>query len=845
MKLTDIDMGGLGAFLETPAAFQVSRFHVPAPWDYVYTNGAALLRVRHDGSGYLQLDPPGGSAVFRQAAGQTAPSVMVWLIPEDGPGAFSNFWLPTVPLVEPGAEPDEYRCIFAPESARYRLRHRDWVVETELRIAGEDPACAMTVALTNVAGSRRRCTLMPVVKPHLGPFALTPWDVLSNYQTAAFARLGDVSAVWVETRDPGGDPTRRLRVAVLSDFKPTHFEVSAEGFLGRGTWEAPEAVWRAGAARPCRRSRIPPYGIVTPANAVIGQPPLAAMSRTVTLAPGGRFQFSLVVGRLPDTPDGTLPPRSTLTRLARHLSGSAYRRELALAARHYARTRELRRIETPDPALDRYVNEWLPLQLDWVMRLDRGWPTGMRGTRDAAQDATAVVPLEPESARRRLAEVLSIQRTDGWFPRQYSTAGRHGQHDLRPYVDSGLWVWELLLEYLSYTRDFDFLSAELLWLDADRPENVLTHALRLLEYYVDPENLGEHGLCKIRGGDWNDSINRAGLQGRGESVMVSCQAVLALEQAAELIKLKRLELGPPQRAALSRKFRRSADALARNLLKHAMNASGYLNGVFTDAGQWVFSPVDPDGRARVNNPVNAWAVIAGVVRGTARDRVFAALATLKGPHGWRLFHPPIGHPPIDKLGRIGQGDLAPGIGENGTPYNHGSHGFLGRAAWTAGRGDLLYETLRYMFPYDQSAHPVAVARTAPYAVVNHWREAPGLEGTGGDTFLSGSISTAMRNVYRGLIGFRPGLEDLVIDPCIPAAWPQVAAEVPFLAGRYRIEIENPEGVEAGVVEVKLNGRAVGNRLDDRRLGRAVPAIPIDALPRAGRHRLYVRLGHRV
>jgi hypothetical protein len=43
-----------------------------------------------------------------------------------------------------------------------------------------------------------------------------------------------------------------------------------------------------------------------------------------------------------------------------------------------------------------------------------------------------------------------------------------------------------------------------------------------------------------------------------------------------------------------------------------------------------------------------------------------------------LFHPPIEGPPIGKLGRIGQGDLAPGLGENGTSYNHGSYGFIGR-----------------------------------------------------------------------------------------------------------------------------------------------------------------------
>ena len=48
--------------------------------------------------------------------------------------------------------------------------------------------------------------------------------------------------------------------------------------------------------------------------------------------------------------------------------------------------------------------------------------------------------------------------------------------------------------------------------------------------------------CKIREGDWNDSVNRAGLEGKGESVMVSCQAVLGLE--ASVRPRKKFQVDP-------------------------------------------------------------------------------------------------------------------------------------------------------------------------------------------------------------------------------------------------------------------------------------------------------------
>ena len=43
-------------------------------------------------------------------------------------------------------------------------------------------------------------------------------------------------------------------------------------------------------------------------------------------------------------------------------------------------------------------------------------------------------------------------------------------------------------------------------------------------------------------------------------------------------------------------------------------------------------------------------------------------------------------------------------------------------------------------------------------MVNHWKELIGLDGARGDTFLTGSIATALRNVHEGMVGFRPDLQ---------------------------------------------------------------------------------------
>lgn len=804
-----------------------------------------LLRINHRGGGFLQLDPPGGPLIFRSGDVQAAPDFVTWIVPEpsDRARAFTNFHQPTVPGEGPQVSPEGFACNFSPGEARWIVRREGLEVETRLFIPEKEKALVQTVSITNDGRESRRVTLVPVLRVHLAPFTLAPWDHPSMYQTTAFCDLAGTDCIWMETRDPGGDPSRRLRAVLLSDLGAERFEVSQAQFLGSGNWDAPGTIWNAGPLREAEAVRSIGYGAQTVENAAIGQAGVACLARTLPLLPGQTFTFSVAVAGLAPTVDGRLPPRDEVFRAKRFLDANFQEESRLRMRQRWGAWFAIRTIRTPDEAFNRYVNEWLPLQIDWVMKLDRGWASGMRGTRDAAQDTTGIIPLDQSLARRRLLEILGVQRSDGWFLRQYSVEGRAGRHDARDYVDAGCWVWEFLFHYLCYTRDWALLDERVGWLDRTDTATVLEHACRIFDYYLAPENLGEHGLCKIREGDWNDSVNRAGRNGRGESVMVSCQLVLALTEATELIGFLGLAAAAGRSADRAAGWKDAASRMKACLGQHAFNEEGYFNGVFNDAGEWIFSPRDPDGRRRVNGPVNAFAVIAGIVEGDDRRRVLEALHGLRGPFGWRLFHPPIGDPPIPCMGRIGAGDVAAGICENGTVYNHGSHGFLGRAACVAGKGDWFHEIMLHMLPYSQEAHPIHVQKTAPYAVVNHWKEAPGLEGHGGETFLSGSITTALRNVYDGMLGFRPELRSIVLDPVIPASWERLEATLPYWRGTIEILVRNPDGVESGVARISIDGQAIPPT-DSGLHQRAIGVLPMEAFREGAHHRIEATLGRR-
>jgi len=817
MKLSEVDLGRLGRFLDSKAAFEISEFFTPEPWDYIYTNRKILLRIRHNGTGYVQLDPPGGTVLYKMERFQSFPSFFAWISPQGGQ-PFANFFKPNFNIECPSGKPEKFKCTFSPGCAVYEVIEQGLDVETRITIAPDDPAVLANITVTN-RGPRRALTLTPVWRPHNTSSALEPWDVPENYQTCEYVNEKR-QVIWIETRNPGGVARLRRRAFIMTDLEADTAEVLMERFVGDGSFALPQGIIAGTLGIDASKK----YGYLSKGldHTAVAELPVAAFSKTVTLDEGESFTFSLVLAGLPEQADGAMPPYGEIERYEAYLGREALEKAAAEIVSGYESYRHLRDIDTPDEAFNRYVNEWVPLQLRWVTMLDRGWPTGLRGTRDAAQDFTGLVPLFNEESRRVLLDIFACQRSDGWFARQYSTDGPEGRHDLRSYVDAGCWVWEYLYDYIRFTGDTGIMQESVRWMDSADSSALLEHARALFSYYLEPENLGEHGLVKIRGGDWNDSVNAAGLEGRGESVMVSCQLVLALTQAAELWDF----LGKD-----GVMYREVAGRLRENIRLHALNSQGYLNGVFTDKGEWVFSPEDPDGAGRINSPVNSFGIIAGIFEKDELPAVILMLKMLKQDNGYALFLPGIGEPPIEKLGRLGQGDLLPGIGENGNPYNHGSHGFLGRAAAAAGQGNLLRDILKYMLPYDQDAHPVLVAKTAPYGIVNHWMSIDGQFGRGGSTFLSGSITTCLRNVYGGMMGFKPTLGGVRISPCLPASWRTASYRHNFRGAVFNVKIENPNGVEEGVVSLEVNGEIMEGDF-----------IPIDAVKLNAENLVRVVLG---
>jgi cellobiose phosphorylase len=147
----------------------------------------------------------------------------------------------------------------------------------------------------------------------------------------------------------------------------------------------------------------------------------------------------------------------------------------------------------------------------------------------------------------------------------------------------------------------------------------------------------------------------------------------------------------------------------------------------------------------------------------------------------------------------------PGIRENGGQYTHGAIWSIFAFA-ALGQGDQAGELFAILNPIRHSSTPDAVTRyrVEPYAAcADVYSVAPHV-GRGGWTWYTGSAGWLYRAGLEAILGFCVRGNTLVIDPCLPKAWP--GYEIVFrrrgphnMVTRYEIKVENPRRVSRGVI----------------------------------------------
>jgi N,N'-diacetylchitobiose phosphorylase len=153
----------------------------------------------------------------------------------------------------------------------------------------------------------------------------------------------------------------------------------------------------------------------------------------------------------------------------------------------------------------------------------------------------------------------------------------------------------------------------------------------------------------------------------------------------------------------------------------------------------------------------------------------------------------------------------PGNKENGGIFSH-TQSWAVLAEIARGHGDQAYAYYRSFMPSAQNDQ-AEVREIEPYVHCQS-THAPASKKYGKSRvpWLSGTAAWAHYTATQHILGIRPELGGLRIDPCIPRAWPGFGATRVFRGRTLQIEVTNPSGVCRGVRSLTVDGKPVDGNL---------------------------------
>ncbi len=460
--------------------------------------------------------------------------------------------------------------------------------------------------------------------------------------------------------------------------------------------------------------------------------------------------------------------------------------------RHWAAQVGALQIRSPDAAFDSMINVWNAynalLTFEWSRSCSLVYTGDQRdgfGFRDTVQDFLGVTALIPDLVRKRLELMLTGQEsTGGARPEVRHWLHRPGQMPPTPpeeyRSDDCLWFFNAVPTYVAETGDCAFYRQILPYADRGQ-DSVFGHLRKALEFNL--ARTGRNGLpCGLLA-DWNDCLK---LGYHGESVFVTFQVRLGLTVYAEIAAL----LGE---AAERDWALRERDILDEKIQRVCWDGEWFIWAIGED-GTVYGSKNYPEGQIYLNTQV--WAVISGAATAEQREKCLTAVhSRLATPFGLRICHPPFVKTPVQVMRAV---LMNPGTKENGGIFSH-TQSWAVLAEVLRGNGDQAYAYYRAFMPsaYNDRAE---VRQIEPFAHCQstHAPESPKY-GTSRISWLSGTASWSYYVATHWILGVRPEIDGLRIDPCLPKDWPGFTMDRFFRGRKIRIVVTRAVSRPPGLV----------------------------------------------
>lgn len=772
-----------GHFDNENREYVIDRVDLPTSWtNYIGVKDMCAV-LNHTAGGYIFYKSPEYHRITRfrpNGVPMDRPGHYVYLRDDESGDYWSVSWQP----VGKPLDQAKYTCRHGMSYSVYECDYSDIFASQKMSVAMDDPVEIWDVRIKNNSDRTRKLSVFSYLEFSFHQIAMDN----QNFQMSMYASGSSYEDGIIECDLFYEEFGYQFFTA---DFTPDSYDCLRDKFIGS------------------YRTEDNPIGVENghlSGSSELGNNHCGALHKQLVLKPGEEVRVIFLLG------EGTRENGKKIR--AKYANGPAADHVYEQLKVCWDKKINRLQIHTPDEGMNTLINTWTLYQAEVNIMFSRfasfievGGRTGL-GYRDTSQDSMTVPHSNPEKCRQRIVELLRGLVKEGYgfhlFQPEWFDPEEKGKKPFKsPTVvptpklddmihgiedtcsDDALWLVASINEYIKETGEFSFLDEIYTYADGGEG-SVYEHMKRILDFSC--RQVGEDGICKGLRADWNDCLNLGG----GENAMVSFLHYWAITKFVELAKYKGEEADVKKYTDMGEKVK----AVCNQVL---WDGDWYIRGI-TANGRKIGTKNDTEGKIHLES--NAWAVLSGAApyeKGIkAMDSIYEQLFT---PYGIML-NGPAYTKPDDDIGFVTR--VYPGLKENASIFSHPNPW-----AWAAecmlGRGDRAMEFYHALCPYYQN-DKIEIREAEPYSycqfVVGKDHTA---FGRARHPFMTGTGGWAYYSATHYMLGIRPGMDALEIDPCIPKGWDGFTLTRQWRGAQYDITVENPEHVSKGVCQIFLDG----------------------------------------
>ena len=453
------------------------------------------------------------------------------------------------------------------------------------------------------------------------------------------------------------------------------------------------------------------------------------------------------------------------------------------------------KIKTPDQSFNYMMNGWYLYQTISSRILAKAGfyqVGGAYGYRDQLQDSMNICEVDSTITKNQIIKNAMHQFREGDVLHWWHEVNKLGLRSR--YMDDFLWLVYATNRYIKVTGDYKILEEEVCFVEGDslapheeerginytyskEKQPLLEHLKLSINRIIN--NIGSNGLPLMGGGDWNDGMNKVGINGKGTSVWLGFFGYLLIKDFMDICDTYNISID-------KKNYSKFLNNLKNSLNNNAWDGEYYIRAFFDNEDKLGSKLCD---ECQIDLISQSFSILSEVV---PFDRIGTVIKSVednlvdKNLKIIKLLTPPFKETK-NIPGYIM--DYPKGIRENGGQYTHSAAWYI-MALIKVGYIDRAYQYYQMINPVNRTQTKEAVEKYCiePYVIAADIYSNFKYPARGGWSWYTGSAGWFYNVGLTKILGFIKEDNYLRIEPNVSSEWKDYELEYKYMDTLYKIKV---------------------------------------------------------